>query len=200
MSVDMTSDLNRMLDDLTKTAKLRHEQYLKVREQREKQSSRNVDPMSPYEIPHTPPEYKDLTEVMNNRGFAAIYPQTYTPIPDYYRKFNIPPYFNPGEGDDWARGSLTIAGMIELTTNQQPWMIRRIEDLDVIYQITTEYLERISPFVNTNTRVRVYVGKIKLFLQVLEKGMRRVNRMRNLKNKSGHTTIKDIMNEAILMK
>lgn len=138
-----------------------------------------ADPMSPYRLPNSYLDYKDITEVVNNKPFAAIYPQSYTPVPQYYRDFNITPYFNPSEDEDYARGALTIAGMVELTANNQPWSLRRTEDLQRVYDIATSYLDQIAEYTQTDKSLENYARKMRALVNVVEKAMVRAeNRKR----------------------
>ena len=133
-----------------------------------------VDSMSPYTLPSSQTVFKSIADVVNNKGFPAIYPQSYTPIPEYYRKYGITPYFNPGEGEDYAKGSLTVAGMIELTVNGQPWALQRDQDLELVRIIAERYYASIEPFTKDNIQIKAYAANVQLFLKTVRKGLDRL--------------------------
>lgn len=133
-----------------------------------------VDPMSPYDIPSSILQYSSIADVMNKKGFDASFPQSYSVVPGYFRRFNITPYFNPGADSDYAHGSLTIAGMIELTENDQPWQLSRDQDIDLIITIAEQYLDSIQG-VLSDPRMRDYSQKVHRFLKVMRRGQERVS-------------------------
>ena len=131
------------------------------------------DGMSPYDVPSSPAMFKNVTDVMNRKGFKANFPQSYTPVPNYFRENGITPYFEQSI-DDWARGSLTIAGMIELTANGQPWQLVHPEtDLDVIMAVAKAYLDAVDNMPATPA-LRNYAEKVRSFLNQMEDGRTRM--------------------------
>lgn len=111
---------------------LKQPQYVEIGLQRN-------DPMSPYDPPHSPVYYRSITEVLKNRPYKGSFPQSFTNIPDYFRKFNVPPFFESRDFDDYARGVMTIENMIELTATGQPWQLDRDQDVFEIISIAEEY-------------------------------------------------------------
>lgn len=103
-----------------------------------------IDPMSPYTKPRSVTQFTDIADVINRKQYTAYYPQTYAPVSNYFIEYNIQPYFNPGSGEDYARGAITIAGMIELVANELPLKIERDQDLDEIIKLAQAYLDSIS--------------------------------------------------------
>ena len=138
------------------------------------------DPMSPYRVVKSTVAYDDIADLINRKGFPAIYPQSYTPIPDYFLRNNIPPYFNPGEDVDYAKGSLTIAGMIELTNNGQPWALQRDEDIEDVLTLTLKYKDYIRDYVDKNDNVRRYIPQLEKFIAVMKKGRQRMYRRKGI--------------------
>lgn len=131
------------------------------------------DSMSPYDVPSSPSMFKNITDVMNRKGFKANYPQSYTPVPNYFREHGISPFFDQSY-DDWARGSLTIAGMIELTSNGQPWQLVDPEkDIDVVMAVAKAYLDAIDNLPGTPA-LRLYAEKVRNFLNMMEEGRTRM--------------------------
>lgn len=131
-----------------------------------------VDPMSPYDPPQSQLQFKNITEVINKKSFTANFPQSYTPIPGYFKRHGITPYFNPGEDSDYARGALTVAGMIELTSNNQPWQLVRDQDVDLVILIAETYLNTIKTAMS-DPNIREYAQKVKKFLDLMEEGRTR---------------------------
>jgi hypothetical protein len=131
------------------------------------------DPMSPYNVPSSKMVYENITEVINEKGFAALFPQSYTPLPWYFQRFGITPYFNPGEDTDYAKGSLTIAGMIELSNNGQPWGLQREQDIEMVITIAEAYLSAIDAY-PSDPKLRAYAVRVRRFLQLMEKGRKRM--------------------------
>lgn len=131
------------------------------------------DPMSPYSVPSSKMVFDNITDVMNEKGFAAVFPQSYTPVPWYFQRFNIVPYFNPGEDSDYAKGSLTIAGMIELSNNGQPWALQREQDIEMVIMIAEQYLKAIDHRPD-DPRLSAYSVRVRRFLQLMERGRSRM--------------------------
>ena len=129
--------------------------------------------MSPYEIPSSITYFKSIADVMNKKGFNASFPQSYSVVPGYFRRFNITPYFNPGPDSDYARGSLTIAGMIELCENDQPWQLERDQDIDLVIVIAEQYLDSVQN-VLSDPRMREYAQKVQRFLKIMRRGQEKV--------------------------
>lgn len=128
-----------------------------------------TDPMSPYDINETAGDYKSITEVMNRKGYSATYPQSYTPIHNYFRNNGIAPYFNPGEDADYASGRLSIAGMIELTATKQPWALTRDQDIEEVIYIAEQYLNVItSGHCANDPTFKEYAAKVRNFLTVMD--------------------------------
>ena len=141
-----------------------------------------TDGMSSYNLPSSNIRYKNITDVMNKKPFSASYPQSYTPVAGYFRKFGIAPFFSPGADSDYAYGSLTIAGMVELTENKQPWQLARDQDIGLILHIAKEYLDSLRGAMN-NPTVANYARKVDRFIQVMESGYTR------MRLRKGETTL-----------
>lgn len=132
------------------------------------------DPMSPYEPPHTPDRFETITDVINNKSFKGSYPQSFTPVPEYFKKYGISPYYDPEDFTDYARGAFTIANMIELTFNNQPWQLSREQDIPVIIEIVEQYYEQMQqPGVADDIAVKAYKTKVEKFLNVMRKANKR---------------------------
>lgn len=139
------------------------------------QGGTHPDPMSPYDTPHSDANYTSIIDVMNRKPFPAIYPQSYTYVPEYYRKFNVTPYFNPGEGEDYAKGVLTVAGMIELTANGQPWALQRAQDMEMIRAIAERYVELAQPYAN-RVQFKAYLERVHKFIDVLDDALAKAHK------------------------
>jgi len=133
------------------------------------------DPMSPYEPPHTPDKFDTITDVINNKSFKGSYPQSYTPVPEYFTKYGISPYYDPEDFTDYARGSMTISNMIELTFNNQPWQLSRVQDIPIVIDIVEQYYRQMQqPGVANDVSVKAYKTKVEKFLEVMKKAQKRV--------------------------
>lgn len=130
----------------------------------------SYDPAYPYELPRSRMVFKDIPDEINNRGFHAVYPQSFTPIPNYFTQLGIDPYYSPGEDVDYAPGSLTIAGMIELTDLGKPWKLVYADDFAVIISLVEQYVADMAPFANDNPQLLQYLKKCNLFLDRMRDG------------------------------
>lgn len=134
------------------------------------------DPMSPYVLPESTLVYNNITDVMNKKGFLAYYPQSYTPISNYFRDSNITPYFNPTDAEDWSKGRLTVAGMIELLSMGQTFEICRDQDFDEIIAIAENYLTH-AQRMNTPAIV-AYTKQVHYFLEHAKLARRKIYQRR----------------------
>lgn len=130
------------------------------------------DGMSPYKNPSSIGVFNDIADVINKKAFEARYTQMYTPIAGYFRKFNIPPFFNPEQNEGWSKGLLTIAGMIELVNMGEHFQLLRDQDFDPIIAVTQSYYDSIIKFPDQS--LKVYASKVKPFLEVMKEGRRRM--------------------------
>ena len=134
------------------------------------------DPMSPYINPVSKLTFTSLTDEINTRSFKAVYPQSYTPVSRYFTETNTTPFFNPGIDSDYAKGAITIAGMIDLVYLKQPWALVNIEDFNIIINLTTQYLQLFTKENNTSNN---YKPRVERFLSVIEKGRIRAYRQQH---------------------
>lgn len=133
------------------------------------------DPMSPYSRPTSQAYFHDIAEVINKKPFKATFPQSYTPVSTYFTKNGITPYFNPGPDSDYAKGMITVAGMIELTNQGKPWALERDQDIELVITIAQQYLDVVKSYMN-DQRIRAYAGRVERFLAVMEQGRSRMYR------------------------
>jgi hypothetical protein len=130
------------------------------------------DTMNPYIPPVSKTSYRSVDDYINTKGFAAIFPQSYTPVSDYFKEYNVNPYYSPTEEEDYARGSLTIAGMIELTDRKQTWRLCRDEDVEVVIEVLTTYRDRMSNILankpDANVVYKKYLLKVNKLLDLLD--------------------------------
>lgn len=144
------------------------------------------DPMSPYDMPYTPDHYTDLSDIMNNRPFLAVYPQSYTPVSKFFvepisedhpETAGRAPFFEPHEGEDYARGALTIAGMVELNANHIAWELVRDQDLEEVEAIASAYYEELKTLGDKNDlSIKAYLQRLANFLNVMQDGIARMKR------------------------
>ena len=123
--------------------------------------------MSPYERVSSPSQFTDIADVVNRKQFSAYYPQTYAPVSNYFVAYGYQPYFNPGSGEDFAYGALTIAGMVELCANDISFRIDRDADVYVVKEIAEQYLSTIRDI--RDRQIVLYAKKVeKLILKLLQ--------------------------------
>lgn len=144
------------------------------------------DPMSPYKIPKSIGQFTCLADVMNRKGFAAVFPESYAPVSNYFVAYNIEPYYNPGSDIDYAPGALTIAGMVELTATGQPWALQRAQDIPIVQEIATKYLLELEQVQTTDPKILAYIKRLHVFLKVVDKA----NRAR-IRREGGHPVTPD---------
>lgn len=127
------------------------------------------DPMSPYTPPVSGYKFTDISDIINHKQYKGSYPQSYAPVPDYFRKFGISPYYEPEDFNDYSRGALTISTMIELTCNNQPWKLDRDQDIAEVYQYAKTYYEALkNPDYANNKSIQAYKEKVVIFLKRLK--------------------------------
>ena len=138
----------------------------------------NNNPMSPYVVPHTRSQpYEDVVDVIRHKAFKAYYPESYAPVHQYYLENNITPPYVPIDGSDYAAGSITIDGMIDLVLNDQPWALERSEDIETILTILDEYIRVMTPYDN-DKKVRISLQNVGKLRNILEAGKRRAMKRR----------------------
>ena len=129
--------------------------------------------MSPYTAPHSPTAYRSITEVLKKRPYKGSFPQSFTEVPEYFRRYNLAPFFEPREFDDYARGVMTIENMIELTASGQPWQLDRDQDVYEIIGIAEEYQKQLHDSNCTagqnNKAIEAYKVKLHTFLNKMYK-------------------------------
>ena len=127
------------------------------------------NPMSPYTPPVSGYKFTDISDIINHKQYKGSYPQSYAPVPEYFRKFGISPYYEPENFNDYACGVLTIATMIELTVNNQPWKLERDQDIAEVYQYAKTYYEALkNPDYENNKFIQAYKEKVVKFLKRLK--------------------------------
>lgn len=136
-----------------------------------------TDPMSPYQAPRSIIAFKDLAELINKKGFSGAYPQSFAPVSEYFRRSGISPYYDPEAFNDFSHGVMTIATMIDLTANGQPWKLDRDQDLLLIDKIVREYYTQLSvPALENNVQIQAYKAKVEIFLKTLDKAIGRMKK------------------------
>lgn len=130
------------------------------------------DPMSPYELPQSEVVYTSITEAMNKKAFLARFPQSYTPIAGYFRRYNITPYFDPVDVDGWSKGMVTVAGMIEMVNNGIEFQLLRDQDFDVVITIAETYNKFAMQY--PDPALQSYVKKVQIFLREAEQARQRM--------------------------
>lgn len=153
------------------------------------------DPMSPYRIRTSKLVYKDIADIINNKPYSAVYPQTYTPIPKYFLDNGLTPYFSPMEGEDFAPGKLTIAGMIDLANTDQPFIIVRDQDFEEIYEITKTYLDQLLNL-DLDRKYKAQEVRVRVFLNLLTAGLEKVYLRRNI-NDRGPNALVNILKKLV---
>ena len=125
-----------------------------------------IDPMSPYVPPVSTMKYDNIVEVINNKPFKAVFPQSFTPISEYFLRNRMTPYFNPGIDSDLAPGSITIAGMIDVIDQRLPLILEREEDIEPIIAILELYKKTVGQL--NDRKIQAYITKVDRFLLVME--------------------------------
>lgn len=147
------------------------------------------NPMSPYELPKSHSKYYlDPEDVFVNLQFKAIYPESYGPIPDYYRRFGVDSYYEPIPGSDYSRGVLTIETMMELMLNDQPWALQDPRDMDIIINILNDYIEMCKNTTKKSSNgraIKVLIRNLTRLRNIVEEGRLRATRRGDLKPKAG---------------
>ena len=153
------------------------------------------DPMSPYKIPSSQLVYKDIVDVINKKPFSAMFPQSYTPISNYFLENSISPYFNPMEHEDFATGKITISGMIDLACNGQPWVLLRDQDFNEIIHLTESYIDQVSDL-DINQKYKMQISRMKIFLNMMYKGRARMCKRRGILN-TGREALTNILKKLV---
>lgn len=134
-----------------------------------------IDPMSPYTPPVSPTGFTGISDIINRKQYSGMYPQSYGPVPEYFRKFGLTPYYEPESFNDFAHGVMTIATMIELTFNNQPWKLDREQDIKEVYELSKQYYTAISdPKYDNISSIKIYREKMSKFNKVLSKSVDKI--------------------------
>lgn len=136
-----------------------------------------TDPMSPYQAPRSIIAFKDLSELINKKSFSGAYPQSFAPVSEYFRGSGISPYYDPEDFNDFSHGVMTIATMIDLTANGQPWKLDRDQDLLFVDRVVREYYTQLSAeSLANNVQIQAYKAKVEIFLKTLDKAISRMKK------------------------
>ncbi len=139
--------------------------------------------------------FKNVADVINNKGFPGWYDPSYMPMPDYFTKNHLDPLFNPIPEEGHSYGIMTIANMIHMHTLGMSFRLAMDEDVDKVVVITEAYLDYISVERNNRTVVN-YAKQVKSFLQEAKKTQQRTH-IRTGKVLSGSTDIHNILKELL---
>lgn len=138
-----------------------------------------VNPMSPYETPSSTMVYANIVEYINNHPYHGWFPESYTPIPDYFTRFGLQPIYVPDAEMDYGKGVMTIGNMIEMTYLGLPWRLDEPRDLDDIIDIVEEYQDIIARPATLDGTMRDYYDRVTHFLAKTKKVQARNHRRAN---------------------
>lgn len=147
--------------------------------------ARKTSKMSPYDIPRSGGIFKTLADVINNKHFKGIYPESFGTVPRYFRDTGISPYYEIIPGNDYARGVLTINTMIELTASGLKWQLERDQDVGIIIGICEIYYDQLKSILKPNSnntediRNMAYAEKLVKFLQVMNAYLKKLRKTSN---------------------
>lgn len=125
---------------------------------------------SSYDIPKSTLTFRSLADVVNNKQFGGYYPESYGTVADYFQNKGISPYYEIVPGGDYAKGTLTINTMIELTNNNVKWRLAREQDVGLIIGICEAYQGQLKQVLRpdstniTDIHRRAYYTKLNKFL------------------------------------
>lgn len=185
---------------------LAYEEYQKIK--KEKEEARNKksrvilkkNPMSPYEFPRSP-EYNSITDVINKKPYQGSYPQSLTYIPEYFSKFHISPFYEVNPIDDYAKGTLTIAIMIQLTIKKEPWKLLYLDDYADVIKNTREFIADLEEQIrdtSDNNQLQVYRNNTISFLKEIEIVQERIdNYLAKKTNKKPRKYFSDLIHSSI---
>lgn len=148
--------------------------------------SRLLSKMSPYSIPKSGGIFKSLADVINNKHFKGIYPESFSMVPRYFRDSGISPYYEVIPGNDYSRGVLTINTMIELTAYGYKWQLTRDQDVGIIIGIAEAYNEQLRRILRPDStktadiRNVAYAEKLTKFLQVMHAYARKLRKQKGI--------------------
>lgn len=144
--------------------------------------------------------YADIYDVMNRKPYKAIYPQSFTYIPDYFLRNNITPFHTPHEDEDMAQGAITIAGMIEVYANGMPLIIRHEEDIEEILSYCRSYHTQLAAAANygpMTNQGKQYLDKLQNFINKLERSADRLVAREDIKRTTVATNILDLFRRMV---
>lgn len=141
---------------------------------------------TPYRLPKSHGEYKNIVEVLEYKPYTAYYPQSFVALPRYFSDENIEPYFSPKPWDDYALGTITISGMIQLNANGIPWLLGDLSKIDEIIRYTDIYYTVINDGTVATSHVQYVRNIVADFLQEMKDGADRA-KLREI-SKSGKSS------------
>ena len=103
-----------------------------------------IEPMSVYIPPVSTMKYNNVVEIIDNKPFKAVFPQSFIPISEYFLKNRMTPYFNSLVDSHLAPGSINITGMIDVIDQQLPLISECEEDIEPIITILDLYKKTIG--------------------------------------------------------
>jgi hypothetical protein len=134
-----------------------------------------LDPMSPYTPPKSKLYFENITDVIRNKQFSGVYPQSYGPMANYFKEFGITPYFEQEDFIDYARGALTIERMIDLTVNGKSWKLDREQDLYLVREIANAYNDQLSHHaLADDMQIQAYKKKVEIFLRKINAAISKI--------------------------
>lgn len=151
-------------------------------------SDMDNNPMSPHRVTPSKLRFEDAADAINNKSYMAYYPVSAGPIDDYYRDNGFAPPFriDPERENDWDRGVITIAGMMNLTESKIPFQLVHKRDILEIKQLVDLYVAEISPYVEQYPRLKVELNRCNKFLDYIDVWVRKVGGVNSAKGSLGY--------------
>lgn len=151
-------------------------------------SDMDNNPMSPHRVTPSKLRFEDAADAINSKSYIAYYPVSAGPIDDYYRDNGFAPPFriDPERENDWDRGVITIAGMMNLTESKIPFQLVHKRDILEIKQLVDLYVEEISPYVDQYPRLKIELNRCNKFLDYIDVWVRKVGGVNAAKGSLGY--------------
>lgn len=90
--------------------------------------------------------HTNIVDQINKGHYKVMMPQIYTPIPDYYMEYGFQPIYEYDNDSQYelARGTCTIAEMIDMYSNGYNFIILNDKDTIDVYNLVSRYLDLLN--------------------------------------------------------
>jgi len=115
--------------------------------------------------------YSETDELINNMKYLILAPSLYASPHKAFTSGELQPFFIPDKSE-MTRTMLTIADMIDMSSNNLNFVILADKDIFEIYKFVTNYSVELAQFEGNSKEVDLYLGKVRKFLDDMRRPVR----------------------------